>query len=149
MDVRAERVLPRQRAEVAAYVEDWRHDPVWIGGISDAELVTPGAFGPGSQVQRVASFLGKRVEYVLEVVEHVPHERLAMRSVRGPFPMEVTYTFADAGAGTRMGIEIGGDASGFYRLATPLMSRQVRSSITGDLARLEQVLTDDGDAAPS
>ena len=41
----------------------------------------------------MATFLDRRIEYVLEVVEYDPKTLLAMRSVKGPFPMEVTYEF--------------------------------------------------------
>jgi hypothetical protein len=94
----------------------------------------------GSQIARVASFLGKRMEYVNEVVELEPGRRLEMRSVKAPFPMVVTYAFEDEGAGTRFRISAQGDASGFYRLAGPVLSRSVRRSIEGDLARLKALL---------
>lgn len=40
----------------------------------------------------VARFLGRRLAYDYEIVEHLPGERLVMRTARGPFPMETTYT---------------------------------------------------------
>jgi hypothetical protein len=88
----------------------------------------------------VAQFLGKRIEYVNEIVEHDPPERLVMRSVKAPFPMTVTYAFDEEGSGTRMRITTEGDASGFYRLAGPLLERQVRKGVRTDLARLKQLL---------
>jgi uncharacterized membrane protein len=139
-DVSVETTVERPREEVAAYVADWRNDPVWIGGIGESELVTPEPFGVGSRVRRVARFLGKRVEYVNEVVEHEPGTRLVMRSVTGPFPMTITYAFGDDGGGTRVRIRIEGDASAFYRFAGPLLSPAVRRSVAGDLRRLKRTL---------
>ena len=140
-DVTAERVIARPRAEVAAYVTDWRNDPSWIGALRNVRLVTDGPLRIGSQVARVASFLGRRIEYVNEVVELEPDARLVMRSVRAPFPMTVTYEFEDAeDGGTRVRIRAGGDASGFYRLAGPLLSRAGERGIRGDLERLANVL---------
>jgi uncharacterized membrane protein len=140
-DVTVETVVARPRAELARYASDWRNDPSWIGGVSEARQVTDGPFGVGAQVLRVASFLGRRIEYVTEVVEHEPGSRLAMRAVRGPFPLDVVYEFEDAAdAGTRMRIRARGDASGFYRLAGPLLARAVRRSIAGDLERLKGLL---------
>ena len=49
----------------------------------------------------VARFLGRRLEYEYEVVEFVPGERLVMRTSEGPFPMETTYTWADANGSTQ------------------------------------------------
>ena len=91
-------------------------------------------------VERVASFLGKRIAYVNEIVDHAPGERLLMRSVKAPFPMTVAYEFEDADGGTRMRIRTQGDASGFYKLAAPLISAAVRRGVAGDLAKLKAIL---------
>jgi len=139
-DVQAETVIGRPRTEVAAYVTDWQNDPTWIRALSDVRLVTDGPIGVGSQVERVASFLGKRIEYVNEIAELEPDRRLVMRSVKAPFPMTVTYVFEDADGGTRVRIRTQGDASGFYRVAGPLLSRAVKRGVEGDLARLKALL---------
>jgi uncharacterized membrane protein len=132
--------IARPRDEVERYVVDWRNDPAWIRALSESELVTDPPLRVGSRVRRVAGFLGKRIEYVNEVVEFEPGRRLVMRSVQAPFPMTVVYELEDAGAGTLMRIRADGDASGFYRLAGPLLSRAVRRSIAGDLERLRETL---------
>src|SRR3954452_5413878 len=88
-DVTVEQRIARPRAEVAAYTSDWRNDPSWIRDLTDVRLVTDPPFGVGARVARVAQFLGRRMEYVNEVVEWRPGEGLAMRSVKAPFPMTV------------------------------------------------------------
>jgi hypothetical protein len=45
---------------------------------------------------------GPRLEYVYEVVEHVPEKRFMMRTTEGPFPMETTYEWEPTETGTRM-----------------------------------------------
>jgi uncharacterized membrane protein len=132
--------IARPREEVADYVVDWRNDPAWIRALSESALVTDPPLRVGSRVRRAAGFLGKRIEYVNEVVEYEPGRRLVMRSVQAPFPMTVVYELEDAGAGTLMRIRADGDASGFYRLAGPLLSRAVRRSIAGDLEQLRETL---------
>jgi uncharacterized membrane protein len=139
-DVEVETIVERPRPEVARYAMDWHNDREWIGALSDVRLVTGEPFGVGSHVARVASFLGKRIEYVNEVVELEPDARLVMRSVKAPFPMTVVYEFEDAGEGTRMRIRTQGDASGFYRVAGPMLARAVRRGVERDLRRLKQVL---------
>ena len=133
-EVSTEATIARPRDEVAGYATDWRNDREWIGALTAVRLVQEEPL----QVARVASFLGKRIEYVNEVVEHQPGRRLVMSSVKAPFPMTVTYEFEDAaGGGTVMRIRTGGDASSFYRLAGPLLSRAVRRGVAGDLERLK------------
>ena len=131
---------------VAAYASDPLHDPEWIGGIEEARWLTEPPLRVGSRVERVARFMGRRIEYVLEVAELDPGRRVAMRSVRAPFPMEVTYSFEDAGeARCRASIHIGGEAGGFYRLAGPLLGPMVRRSISRDLRNLKRL----SEGAPS
>jgi uncharacterized membrane protein len=133
-DVSVETTIARPRDEVARYATDWRNDEEWIGALSHVRLVQEAPL----QVARVASFLGKRIEYVNEVVEQEPGRRLVMRSVKAPFPMTVTYEFEDAGGGgTLFRIRTEGDASGFYRLAGPFLSRAVKRGVAGDLERLK------------
>jgi hypothetical protein len=116
------------------YAADWRNDKDWIGALDEVRLVQDDPL----QVARVASFLGKRIEYVNEVAEHEPGRRLVMRSVKAPFPMTVTYEFEDAdNGGSLMRIRAQGDASGFYRLAGPLLSRAVKRGLERDLDQLK------------
>jgi uncharacterized membrane protein len=136
-DVSVERRIERPREEVAAYAVDWHNDTEWIGALNEVKLVQDEPL----QVARVAGFLGKRIQYVNEVVEHEPGRRLVMRSVKAPFPMTVTYEFEDgADGGSVMRIRTQGDASGFYRVAGPLLARSVKRGLERDLATLKERL---------
>ena len=140
LDVTATETISADPDRVFDYAADPQNDPVWIGGISEAELLGEPPLGKGSSVRRVASFMGRRIEYVLEVAELDPASRLAMRSIRSPFPMAVTYSFVPAGDGTRMAIRVEGEPGGMYRLAGPFLPGMVRRSVAGDLRRLKTVL---------
>ena len=142
IDTRAVIVVARPREEVAAYLRDPGNDPDWIGGLRSARLVTEPPVGVGSRVERVASFLGRRIEYLNEITK-LSGTRLAMRSVRSPFPMRVTYGFDDAGeAATEVSVRVEGDASRLYRLADPLLAMLVRRSVRRDLRTLKRLLED-------
>lgn len=140
IDVTVSTAIAAPRAEVASYVTDHRNDPTWIGGISSSELLGEPPIAVGSRVRRVASFLGKRIEYVNEVTRLEQDAVLEMRSVESPFPMVVTYAFEDAGGATRTSVRVQGDPSALYRLAGPLLARQVRRSVRSDLDRLRRIL---------
>jgi hypothetical protein len=125
---------------VAAFATDPANDTGWILALSSARALTDGPVAPGTRVERIASFLGRRIEYVNEVTAFEPGRRLAMRSVKAPFPMEVVYEFEDDDNGTLMRIHTRGDASGFYRLAGPLLAAAVRRGVERDLAALKRLL---------
>jgi len=144
IDVSVERVLPLPCEHVAAYAMDWRHDADRTQGIRTAALTREadgGGFGVGAEVTRTASFLGRRIDYVLRVAAHDFPRLLDMVSVAGPMPMHVTYSFEPDPAGTLARIRVQGGSGGFYRLAAPLLARQVRSSLRKDLLGLERRLT--------
>jgi uncharacterized membrane protein len=140
IDVTGVTTIRVPRSHVAQYVIDHRNDLTWIGGISESELLGDPPVAVGSRVRRVASFMGRRIEYVNEVTALEPDTRLEMRSVKSPFPMVVTYGFQDADGGTATSVRVQGDPSALYRIAGPLLARQVRRSVQGDLERLRTIL---------
>lgn len=97
----------------------------------------------GSRVRRRASFLGRRIDYVMEVVAMDPGRRLAMHAVEAPMPMDVTYEVEPAHGGAVARVRVQGDAGGLYRLAGPLISAQVGRSIGSDVERLRELLEAD------
>jgi Polyketide cyclase / dehydrase and lipid transport len=131
--------IERPSVDVTAYAFEPDNDPRWISGVSQADLETPRPIAVGSRVRRVASFRGRRIDYVMEVRE-LTSSRMHMHAIESPFPMEVTYEFEPAGERTLARIRVRGQPEGLYRLASPLIGRQVRSSVTGDLRSLKQIL---------
>jgi uncharacterized membrane protein len=143
VDVKADIEIRRPRKEVASFAMEAENDPKWIGGISSARRLTEPPTDLGTRVERLASFLGRRIEYVMEVIEYSPNELIVLRSIKSPFPMRVTYSFEDVTLGTKVSIRVEGDGSGFYAMASALLGPQVKRSITRDLKSLRALLEDD------
>ena len=139
-DVQVETIIRHPREEVAGYAMNPENDRTWIGALTEVNVLTDGPVGEGTRVERVAQFLGKRIEYVNEIVEYAPPARLRMQSVKAPFPMTVDYEFAETDGGTLVRIRAGGNASGFYKLAGPLLDRAVRKGVARDLKRLKAIM---------
>ena len=138
VDVETQIQIARPRAQVATYASDVENATEWYENIKAVEWQTQPPLAVGSRVAFVARFLGRRLAYTYEIRELIPGERLVMSTAEGPFPMETTYTWSDAGDGaTQMTLRNRGEAAGFRRLAGPVMARAMRRANDKDLARLK------------
>jgi uncharacterized protein YndB with AHSA1/START domain len=130
LDVTAEVRIARDPQTVWRLMTDPAREPEWIGGLKEARLIGETPLGEGSRVRRVASFLGRRIEYVNEVAEMDAPHLLDMRSVVAPFPMRITYTLEGEHETT-----VRNRVRGGTRLSA-LMAPLVRRNIQRDLERL-------------
>lgn len=140
-------VIERPLEEVWAYVTEVGNNPVWQGPIIE---VRRGAVGPldlGTEIEEVAHFLGKRFEITLEVIEHDPPKRCAVRTAAGPVRLDGTYSFSTVDGGTRFSTEGEVEASGFFKLAEPVFARMARREWVSSCENLKDVL--EADAASS
>jgi uncharacterized protein YndB with AHSA1/START domain len=141
VDVLTERILDVPREVVAAFAGDPTNAPRWYANIEDVTLLTPPPPAVGSRMGFRARFLGRVLEYVYEIVELDPGRRLVMRTEHGPFPMETSYEWHDAGPGrTRMTLRNRGEPTGFAAITAPALAAAMRRATRKDLARLAQVL---------
>jgi carbon monoxide dehydrogenase subunit G len=140
LDVEQQLIIDRPRRAVASFAMEPENDTRWIGGISQARRLTRPPTGIGTRVERVASFLGRRIDYLMEVVDHEPEHRIVMQSIKSPFPMRVTYSFEGDGSATTARVRVQGEPGGFYRLTGPLMAGAVKRSLRRDLDALRTIM---------
>ncbi len=141
VDVVTEIQIARPRSEVAAYASDPDRATTWYENIKAVEWQTPPPLDVGTRLKFVAEFVGRRLAYTYEVRELLPGERLVMDTAAGPFPMETTYTWADAGEGrTQMALRNQGQPAGFKGIVAPFMARVMRRANEKDLRKLKEIL---------
>lgn len=138
-DITASVVIDRPRAEVAAYMFDPTHDAEWTTGVVEARPRHPGRLAVGSTVERRVRFMGREFGYEYAVIE-ADGDRFVVMQVDRPFPMHIRYELQPLGDRTRASIRATGDASGFFRLAGPLLDGMVRRNIQSDLDQLKTIL---------
>ena len=61
--------------------------------------------------------MGRKLEAVLEVVSLQPNQSFSLKSVKAPFPVTTSYTFASEGDATRVNAVLDLEPSGFFKLA--------------------------------
>jgi uncharacterized membrane protein len=141
VDVVTEIAIDRPRDEVAAFSADPANATTWYKNIKSVEWETRPPAVVGSRVRFRAEFLGRKLDYTYEIRENSPGERLVMSTAQGPFPMETSYTWEDAGDGaTKMTLRNRGRPSGLAAIVSPLMARAMRRANEADLRRLKTLL---------
>jgi uncharacterized membrane protein len=141
VDVRTEIEIDRPRNDVAEYATNPENAPSWYEHIHAVKWNSAKPLEIGTRIVFGAHFLGRRLDYVYEVKELDPGERLVMATAEGPFPMETTYAWEDTpDGGTRMSLRNRGQPRGFSRVTAIFLSRAMRKANTDDLRRLKAVL---------
>ena len=141
VDVLTEILIERPPGVVSAYACDPANAPQWYTNIRSVEWKSDPGVHVGARAAFVAEFLGKRLEYVYEIVEFEPGECLRMRAAEGPFPMETLYRFEETRDGhTHMTLRNHGEPSGVSKLMTPMIAAAMKSANTKDLAKLKEIL---------
>ena len=94
----------------------------------------------GTRIDEVYSFLGRRINGVLEVTEFEPNRKIGTKGVSGAFPIQYTYLLEPANDGTQFSIEMEMKPEGFFALAEPIVGANLKKSMDSDINSLKQTL---------
>jgi len=133
-------VIARPIEDVWAYVMEPTNNPVWQGPMIDVRRTAGSPLDVGSEIEEVAHFLGKRFEITLEVTEHEPPTRSAVRTSSGPVRLDGSYRFERVDGGTRFSTEGEVEAHGFFRLAEPVFARLAGREWASSCETLKELL---------
>ena len=130
--------IDRPIEEVFAYVDDLGRLPEWIDIIAES-VPSEQPTKVGTRVNNSIRLLGRRFENILEVVEHVPNRRLILET-EAPFAVTATFSFEPVDGGTRFAtlLEAQPNASAFFKLGEPILSRVGHRRFKGHLRRLKR-----------
>ena len=126
--------------KVFEFISNFENNPLWQGGMVKCEFLTDGPLTVGSRYQQEARFMGRPVYSTFEVLEYEPNKRIKASSISGSFPITFTRWVEDKAGKARVQALIEGDASGFFKLASPLMRWMVNRSIQKDYKKLKALL---------
>nr|WP_309100613.1 SRPBCC family protein [Fredinandcohnia onubensis] len=125
-------------SKVSEYATNPDHAPEWYVNIKSVEWKTPKPLRLGSQIAFKASFLGRELAYVYEIVEFIPQKKFAMKTANGPFPMETVYTWQAIDENhTRMILQNKGNPKGFNKIMSLFMPVMMRRANIKDLKKIK------------
>jgi carbon monoxide dehydrogenase subunit G len=70
---------PKTAQEVFAYLSDFSTTAEWDPGVAEAERLTAGPLGAGSEFRIVANFMGRKVPLTYVVTEYESPKRIVLR----------------------------------------------------------------------
>jgi len=125
---------PRPRPEVFAYVADFNTVSEWDPGIASSRRVA-GDGGVGTRYEVEATFAGRVVPMVYDVVEHTPPARIVLRGTAATLDAVDDIRFEEEGGGTRVvyraDFTLKGPLRFFALPMRPLFARLGRRAIGG------------------
>ena len=140
LTVETSQIIRRPPDEVFTYIANFENNPKWQSGMRQARFTSEGPLRVGSTYEQVASFLGRAVNSTFEVISYEPGRMVKASSTSGSFPITFTRIVDPQDSGSLISAIIEGDASGFFKLAEPLMKRMVQRSVDGDYRNLKAIL---------
>ena len=125
---------------VFAFISDFENNPRWQKGMQTCTFTSPPPLGVGSTYDQEAKFLGRPILSTFKVIAYEPGRMVKATTISSSFPITFTRSVEPVEDGTRVTAVIEGDATGFFRIATPLMRWMVNRSVNKDYAKLKQLL---------
>ena len=133
-------VVKRPLEEAFAFAADPENNPKWWPGVLEDKLLTAGPIQKGTRFREVAKEPWGTIEHMAEVTVYEPPRQMTYKAVSGPFPAEVTETFASVEGGTRVTLTVHVQPRGLLKLLQPLLRRTLRQTLQGNLVRLQNLL---------
>ena len=133
-------VINRPVEEVFKFMDDPNNDAQWQTGLIESRQTSEGAIGVGTTFLNVNQFLGKRLEFPVEVTEYEPNRRVRIKTSAGPIPFSATTSFEAVEGGTKVTLEAEGDVTGVFKLAEPIVARTAQRQFEGNYLTLKDVL---------
>ena len=132
--------IHRPIEEVFAFVADYSNNVKWQSGVISAEFTSPGPVGVGTTFKYDAEFMGRKLETTGELTAYDPPKMIAWKSTSGPFPMSGSTKFESVEGGTLVTDTIEAEPGGFFKLAGPLLVKQIQGQTEKDMRKLKELL---------
>ncbi len=134
-------LLPMPIEVVFAYISDARNELHWQSSCKKVETVSPSNTGVGTRYRIYFEFLGREMEFEVEVTALVVPHHYAYNTLSGPMYYEGEYRFTPIGNGTQIDWTFAAEPGGFFGiLPRTLLKKVLSKQVETDIGRLRQIL---------
>ena len=141
-EFRATVTINRPRDDVFRYLTEPDKMTVWQSGLEAIDADWEVEPKIGDRARGTVKIAGKKLHWETETTEVRRPELIGFRSVKSPFPFEMSYTLQDRGGSTEVTNHGSTESTrGFFgKLAEPLVIRMYHRDMTSNLANLKAIL---------
>jgi uncharacterized membrane protein len=134
--------IDRPRAEVFAWMQDPANQPMFQSNLIAYERLDDGPIDKGSRVRGETRVAGRTIEWTSEFTEYDEPNMAAFRSIEAPMEFEGTYTYEDAGEGTKVtyDFQVSGIGGFFGKLTDPIVTKMYERDVRSNLENLKEIL---------
>ena len=133
-------VVNRPVEDVFAFVINPENGPLWHIGSGEIQPISEEPIGVGKRHRIIKQIFVWRLETVTEVTEYELNQKVSFKSISGPYPFELRYTFERVNSGTRL-TEFGeAKLPGFLKLAVRLTIGTAKKNSEAGLSKLKRYL---------
>jgi len=128
--------------DVFNFISNFENNPKWQKGMIACSIVDNAPLGLGQKYNQEASFLGKEIISVFEVIDYKPGEMVKATTLESSFPITFTRMVEQTPSACMVTAIVEGDSSGFFKIIEPIMKWMVKNSIAKDYKKLKQLMED-------
>jgi len=130
--------VARSPADVFAYVSDYTKHPDWQADVKTTKVLTEGSTRVGTEVEELRQMGKRAVTTRWRVTSYDPPRGSTFETYEGSMlKPSGTISVTPDGEGARVTFEMEPNPMGVAKLMMPLIGRQIRKSIAGNLAQLK------------
>ncbi len=137
-------VIQRSIEDVFELVGNPDNDTKWGSLIVESEPVSPGELGVGSAFRQVATFMGGRVNAMIEVTAYEAGKLVCTKASQ-PVALENCRTFEDTPEGTRLTFVTEVDPQGTFSVGGSILKHIAQRQMEADMEDIKERLEGRGD----
>jgi len=133
--------IRRPLAEVVAFVDNCRNDPMWQTSVLESEKLTDGPPAVGTRYHVQEKFLGRVIEQTWQVTERNEDGSFwAAKTLSGSFPMKTTMKMEACEGGARVTRKLEIEIGHFFKIASPVVVHIAQRELDRHFANLKELL---------